>query len=123
MLLSRKKNLKEFRIRRLFLREDVPPESKFRQKGLKHVSHVQEHHTNGQEVHDDVATESSVHVSGDDLLIYIHLLPILIPTTLSLSLLVFVNLQLILPPLLLLLIPVYRLRPIFVDGSSPVLYF
>ena len=28
----------------------------------------EEHHTSGQEVHDDVATESSVHVPGDDLL-------------------------------------------------------
>ena len=70
VLLSQKKNLKNFRIRRLFLREDVPPESKLRQKGLKQVSHVQEQHTNGQEVHDDVATESSVHVPGDDLLAF-----------------------------------------------------
>ena len=87
------------------------------------MSHVQERHTNGQEVHDDVATESSVHVSGDDLLAcsqpthsppphtYTHH-PGSIPSSLQL-----------IPPLLLLQIPMYRLTPIFVDGSSPVLYF
>ena len=32
LLLSQKKNLREFRIRRLFLREDVPPENRLRQR-------------------------------------------------------------------------------------------
>ena len=53
LLLSQWRNLREFRIRRLFLREDVPPESKLRQKDkkrLKWVTHDQEHLTDCQNV-------------------------------------------------------------------------
>ena len=32
LLLAQKKNLREFRIKRLFLREDVPPKNRLRQK-------------------------------------------------------------------------------------------
>ena len=68
LLLSQRRNLREFRIRRLFLREDVPPESKLRQKDIKRpkrVTHDQEHLTDCQNVQSFVSpsTPSRVHRS------------------------------------------------------------